>query len=244
MRPARLVRLVVLVALLVVPVAQAQVPIDTEVTVLGPDGTETDRLKPGSGGQFRIDVTNRHNTSINATFGPAPARGGYATGPLQPNSSGLVLIPFQVPAGTPEGTRNVTLLGSVQARQDGNWTHLGNTSINVTFRVVHPTPPPTFPVVPVTIVAAAVGLAGAALYLRLQKPDQELPPEPTEQEVQRGIEERRQSITEAKRRDIQESIDRARDRFESGEITEYQFERIKERKEDQLRELEDDDDGA
>lgn len=244
-----------LAALLVLLVAAAPlataatVPIDTQVTLLDSDGQPAEALTPGSGGQFRIDATNRYNASVNLSFsliGPEGDQGPTTGAKVIPaNGSDVFLVRVAVSPEASPGVRNLTLKGIVFTRNaTGDWTHAGNLTINTTLRVVAPTPEPPFPVVPVALAAGAIGLGGVAVYLRMRQPQRRMPPERSEEEIQRGVEQRRESIREAKIRDVEESIERARDRMERGEITEYQFERIKERKEEELDELRGDgDDG-
>lgn len=231
------------VALLAVPALSAQetdLPVDLGVVVLGPDGRTGQALDPGDAATARVTVTNGHNATVNVSFVVHPGTGfttrSFPTGPLAPNASVHANVPFEVPETAPPGRRTVLVVGQVQEMRDGNWTDAGNVTAVGSYQVR--APPEPFPFVPVALgVVAAVGVAGAAAYLHLRRRGPTLPPEPSEREVQRGIQERRESIVDAKRRDVLESIERARGRLERGEITQYQFDRIKEQKEEQLREL-------
>lgn len=231
------------VALLTAPALPAQetdLPVDLAVIVLGPDGQIGDALDPGDTATARVTITNGHNATINVTFTVNPGTGfttrSFPTGPRAPNTTVHSNVPFKVPETASPGRRTVLVVGQVQEMRDGNWTDAGNLTAVTSYQVR--APPEPFPLVPVAVGAAVVvGVAGAAAYLHLRRRGPTLPPEPTDREVQRGIEERRESIADAKRRDVLESIERARGRLERGEITQYQFDRIKEQKEEQLREL-------
>lgn len=252
----RVLLLLVIACSLAMPGVVAQPdPVDLAIDhqLLDHRGEPVDGLTPGSGGVLNVSTTNGHDRSINVTYqlvqpeadGNGTVISGAMTGPIAPNGTRAAALPVTVDADASPGPRNLSLRGVVEVEEDGNWTRAGNVTRNVTLRVVAPTPPPSpFPVVPVALLVVAIGLGGAGAYLHLRQPDRRMPPERSEEEIQRGIEQRRESIEEAKRRDLEESIDRARERYEAGELTEYQFESIKERKEAQLEELEADDDGG
>lgn len=243
--------LVLLVVPLLLPAMAGQpdpVPLTIEHRLLDHNGEPVEGLEPGSGGILNVTTTNGHNRTINVTYqllqpdGNGTEISGTRTGPIDPNTSRAAPLPLTVPTESSPGSRNLTLRGTVEVRQDGNWTVAGNTTRNLTFQVIAPTPGPRpFPVVPVALIVTAVALGSAGAYLHLRQPDRRMPPERSQEEIERGIDQRQESIQEAKRRDIEESIERARQRYEAGDLTEYQFERIKERKQDQLDELGEDD---
>lgn len=245
--------LVLLVVPLLSPAVAGQpdpVPLTIEHRLLDHDGEPVEGLEAGSGGILNVTTTNGHNRTINVTYrllqpdgeGNGTEISGARTGPIDPNASRATPLPVTVSPEASPGSRDLTLRGTVEVRQDGNWTVAGNTTRNLTLQIVAPTPGPRpFPVVPVALIVTAVALGSAGAYLHLRQPDRRMPPERSQEEIERGIDQRQQSIQEAKRRDIEESIERARQRYEAGDITEYQFERIKERKQDQLDELEEDD---
>lgn len=250
-------RSVLLVVLLVGPLllsgAASQpdpIPLTIDHRLLNHEGEPVEGLEAGSGGILNVTTTNGHNRTINVTYqviqpdegGNGTPISGARTGPIQANASRATPLPITVAADAPAGPRNLTLRGTVEVLQDGNWTVVGNATRNVTLQIVAPTPKPRpFPVVPAALVVIAVALGSAGAYLHLRQPESRVPPERSQEEIQRGIEERQQSIQEAKRQDIQDAIDRARERYEAGDLTEYQFERIKENKQEQLDELEGDD---
>lgn len=142
------------------------------------------------------------------------------------------------------GTRNVT-----------TWEHVEDASLEYDVTVkAPPTGPPEGP--PWLLIAGAVVAAAAAggtyVYRRRQGPIaprrsqalQELEAEDDEEFEQQVQEERvaeRKSrelrILEAKADDHRQGIERARQRLEEGELTEHQFERIKERKEGALEDV-------
>lgn len=248
--------LALLAASLAMPAMVAQPdPVDLTIDhrLLDHRGEPVDGLEPGAGGLLNVSTTNRHNRSVNVTYqllepgsdGNGTVVSAARTGPIPSNGTRIAVLPVTVETDAPLGPSNRTLRGIVEVEEAGNWTRVGNVTRQVTLRVVAPTPTPKpFPVVPVALVVLAVGLGGAGAYLHLRQPERRMPPERSEEEIQRGIEQRRDSIEDAKRRDLRESIERAQERYEAGELTEYQFESIKERKQAKLDELEaDDDDG-
>lgn len=253
MRRSILLAFLLAVPLLVPGLTAQPDPVDLgiEHRLLDHTGEPVDGLEPGAGGVLNVTTTNRHNRTVNVTYqliqpdsdGNGTLISGARTGAIEPNASRAAPLPVPVAASAKPGVRNLSLRGAVEVLEDGNWTLVGNVTRDLTLRIVAPTQPPKqFPVVPVALVVLAVALGGTGAYLHLRQPDRRRPPERTEEDIQRGIEQRRESIEEAKRRDIEESIERARQRYEAGDLTEYQFERIKESKEAQLEDLEGDDD--
>lgn len=231
--------------LLLSPAVLAQTGVTVETTLFDPQGQVTQTLEPGARGSLRVDVTNTRNATVNVTLTLDGAEGAIQdsgqTGPLPPNATRTVALKVHVPGDQAEGPLALNLAGTVavQNATSGNWALDETFDRTVTFTVVLPPGPPEpgLPLLPLAVGAVLLVGAGAAAYLKLRRPKDVLPPEPTEAERQRAVQERRESIHDAKVRDVVASLDRARGRLDRGEITRYQFDRIEEQKRDQLREL-------
>jgi hypothetical protein len=167
--------------------------------------------------------------------------------------------------GTRTFTVNATVFEANTTQRNGTgnetvnvttWERVDAASLSYDLDVKKPAPPPDgLPWLVIGgLVAAGGALAagGAYVYRRRQGPRaprrsqalQELEAEDDE-EVQQQVEQERAEerksrelrILEAKAEDHQEGIERARKRLEEGELTEHQFERIKERKEEALQDV-------
>ncbi len=161
--------------------------------------------------------------------------------------------------GTGNGTTNTTTV----------WAEVGSGTLNPTVDIVQPPTPPAGPdedpnwllIGAVGAVVAASAVGGYALYKRRQEPlaprrsralqeleaEQERKPDARAEAMEEAREAQEQAqqsrevqILEAKAEDHQRGIDLARKRLDQGEITEHQFQRIKERKEEALERVLDD----
>ncbi|HLE96732.1 MAG TPA: hypothetical protein VI997_05110 [Candidatus Thermoplasmatota archaeon] len=193
---------------------------------------------------------------------PTTAAFSNATGPA------TVAVAFAAPSlpGTASVTVTLVVLENATALQ--NATEVARKEVASTFLVVAPAPPPAPGVpVWVWAIGTVVVLGAGAAVLRFRKRQVKVAPRSRtlqELEVETKAEKarpkdaatiaaeyeavqkkeaerlatREASILDAKRADIRKSIDLARQRHERGELSAFQFQKLKENKEKQLAELE------
>jgi hypothetical protein len=199
-----------------------------------------------------VELPERDNTEWNVTAKVFVDGARVASGQQQTSSAGTLSFPLQFNAPGDEGTHEIRWQVVVEYRDTGDdaWTSLTTREDTAQIAVerLAPEPGPDIPWLWILIVGAVVVGGGAGAYYLFRPPKQikgeprsqamqdlegETTTEPEEPEVHPQV-----KILEARAEDLRRMIELARERYEEGEITEHQFEQIKERKEADLEEVE------
>ncbi|PSG96899.1 hypothetical protein BRD56_08070 [Thermoplasmatales archaeon SW_10_69_26] len=200
-----------------------------------------------------VELPERENNEWNVTASVFVDDSRVATGQQQASSSDTLSFPLQFNAPGEEGAHDVRWQVVVEYRDTGDeeWTSLTTREDTATVSVerLAPEPGPDIPWLWILIAGAVVVGGGAGAYY-LFRPPKQIKGEPRSQAMQdlEGEEQTVETqepevhpqvkILEARAEDLRRMIELARERYEEGEITEHQFEQIKERKEADLEEVE------
>lgn len=238
---------------------RAQAPSEEDVSVdvrTGDGGTihELGNVTPNQGILLEADVDfpDRERIQWNVTARVFLDDVRVASGQQQ-TSGGSVSFPLQFNAPGEEGATDLRWEVVVEYRDEADeaWTPLTTQEDTATF-AVEPLAPPPDPGIPWLwiLIAGAVVVGGGAGAYYLFRPPKQIKGEPRSQAMQ-DLEGGAASaepeepevhpqvkILEARAEDLRRMIELARQRYEEGEITEHQFEQIKQRKEADLEEVE------
>lgn len=238
------------------PPTTDQVSIDVEALVDGASLAGGDTVPAGS--QIlvptSVNVPDRNDTQwrtfLNVTVDGAPR----VEQETLRSGGGWMNVTGQLSAPNAEGDHELSWTVTVQYRDSGDasasWSTVATDETTSAFAVEPPTPPPG-PGIPwmwILVVGAAVLAGGGAAYWWSQrdrqirgtarsKAMQELEGEAFEESEPEPEVDPEMKILEARADDIRRMIELAKERHEAGELTEHQYETIRDRKEDELEEI-------
>jgi ribosomal protein S16 len=232
---------------------------DVEVDVTARDGqsiSELGTLNPNEQVILDAEITlpERERTEWNVSASVTINGTQVAEAQQQRSQSGTFSFPLQATAPSEEGDVDLAWEVVVEYRDSGEdtWNEVTTRSEQATVAVEQPTvePGPGIPWLWILVGAAVLVGGGAGAYY-LFKPPEQIKGEPRSQALQDLEGEDAAAaetdepevhpqvkILEARAEDLRRMIELARERHEEGEITEHQFEQIKERKEAELEEVE------
>jgi hypothetical protein len=229
--------------------------IDVEATIEGGSIDELGNVTPNEDVilETAVQLPERNDTVWNVTARAFVDGTRVASGQQQANG-GQLTFPLQFSAPGEEGDHELRWEVVVEWRDqaDDEFTPLTTEEEQATFGVqpLAPEPGPDIPWLWIVIVGAVLVGGGAGAYYLFKPPEQikgeprsqamqdleggaAAEAEPEEPEVHPQV-----KILEARAEDLRRMIELARERYDEGEITEHQFEQIKERKESELEEVE------
>lgn len=232
-------------------------PSAEEVTVTVDMGEQDEAFTPGEQvlAVANVTVPDRAQTAWRATF-VIEAEGEQVADALhQQSGAGTIELPAQFQAPLDEGEHDHAWSVIVEYRgtntEDAPWEEVSMEEGSFALTVESPVAPPTepFPWVWVLVIGAVlVGGAGGAYWWTQRDRQirgharseamQDLDGESFEQPASRDPEVHPQlKILEARQEDLRRMIELAQERYEAGDLTEHQYETIRERKEQELEQV-------
>jgi len=171
---------------------------------------------------------------------------------LERTSGGTVDLPLQFSVPSDEGVHSLTWTVDVNYRNETStaWTNLSllEGSSQVTVQQLEAPTEPGLPWVWILGIGAVAVGGGAGAYYLLREPKQ-ITYETSRSKAKRELDDRaaveteepevhpQLKILEARAEDVRRMIELAEERHERGDITEHQYEQIREKKEDELEEI-------
>lgn len=238
------------------PPSAEDVSIDAEAVVEGSPLAEGESLTPGASVLLPVEVTvpdrdrTQWRTFLNASIDGTP---GVEKQTVR-SGGGTMNVSGQLSAPDAEGDHELSWTITVQYRDsddaDAAWSTVDTDERTTAFTVEPPAAPPEpgLPWTWILVAGAAVALAGGGAYWWTQrdrqirgtarsKAMQQLEGEAFEEAEAKPEVDPELKILEARADDVRRMIELAKERHEAGELTQHQYETIRDRKEDELEEI-------